>query len=137
MYRGKWRGQDVAVKQILSNKEKESFNIEIVTLTSVQHPNIIKLFGANDADPIMIVMEYAECGSLYKCKPFTSVISTNLIETYVVLHDEGARDIKYSIAHALSWVTQCAEGVNYLHSQTKPIVHRDLKPPKYVKQLLI
>ena len=71
VYKGKWRGQDVAVKQILSNKEKDSFHIEIITLTSVQHPNIIKLFGANDLDPIMIVMEFAECGSLYKCKLYT------------------------------------------------------------------
>lgn len=56
-------------------------------------------------------MEYAEDGSLYK-----------------VLHCNPKPH--YTLAHAMSWAKQCAEGVAYLHvMRPKPLIHRDLKPP--------
>ena len=35
-------------------------------LARVSHPNIIRLYGASTTHFILLVMEYAECGSLYK-----------------------------------------------------------------------
>lgn len=56
-------------------------------------------------------MEYAEGGSLYN-----------------ILHCNP--NIHYTLAHAMSWVKQCADGVAYLHGMhPKPLIHRDLKPP--------
>lgn len=37
--------------------------------------------------------------------------------------------IEYTVPEAISWMSQCAEGIAYLHQmQPKPIIHRDLKP---------
>lgn len=59
----------MAVKEIVSSKEKDSIMTEIDTLSRVDHPNIVKLYGACLVNPnVMLVMEFAECGSLYKRK---------------------------------------------------------------------
>lgn len=43
------------------------------------------------------------------------------------------KEVKYTAAHALSWLLQTAKGVAYLHNmKPRPLIHRDLKPPKYV-----
>ena len=49
------------------------------------------------------------------------------IHLFLVLHQ---RKMAYNSGHAISWVLQCAKGVDYLHNLSPPIVHRDLKPPK-------
>ncbi|XP_064489266.1 mitogen-activated protein kinase kinase kinase 7-like [Ornithodoros turicata] len=109
--RGRWKGQDVAVKSIESDHEKKAFLVEVRQLSRVCHPNIVKLHGARVHCPVCLVMEYAEGGSLYN-----------------VLHT--MKDIQYTAAHAISWVLQCAKGVAYLHNmKPKALVHRDLKPP--------
>ncbi|AWP02070.1 putative mitogen-activated protein kinase kinase kinase 7-like [Scophthalmus maximus] len=65
-------------------------------LSRVNHPNIV---GSCD-NPVGLVMEYAECGSLYNG------------------------------SHAMSWCLQCAKGVAYLHAmKPMALIHRDLKPP--------
>lgn len=109
--KGRWRGQDVAVKSIASDHEKRAFLVEVRQLSRVDHPNIVKLYGARVRTPVCLVMEYAEGGSLY-----------NVLHTMKQLH--------YTLAHALSWMLQCARGVAYLHGmKPKALVHRDLKPP--------
>ena len=79
----------------------------------VDHPNIIKLYGASTQPPyVFLVMEFAECGSLYK-----------------VLHQLKPQ-VPYHSGHAVSWCLQCAKGVEYLHNmKPKPLIHRDLKSP--------
>ena len=38
--------------------------------------------------------------------------------------------VPYHSGHAISWVLQCAQGVDYLHHmKPKPVIHRDLKSP--------
>ncbi|XP_049272649.1 mitogen-activated protein kinase kinase kinase 7 isoform X6 [Rhipicephalus sanguineus] len=109
--KGRWRGQDVAVKSIASDHEKRAFLVEVRQLSRVDHPNIVKLYGARVRTPVCLVMEYAEGGSLYN-----------------VLHT--MKQLQYTLAHALSWMLQCARGVAYLHGmKPKALVHRDLKPP--------
>lgn len=109
--KGRWRDQDVAVKSIASDHEKRAFLVEVRQLSRVDHPNIVKLYGARVRTPVCLVMEYAEGGSLYN-----------------VLH--SMKQVPYTLAHALSWMLQCARGVAYLHSmKPKALVHRDLKPP--------
>ncbi|MEE6475845.1 hypothetical protein FKM82_010873 [Ascaphus truei] len=109
--KAKWRGKDVAIKQIESESERKAFMVELLQLSRVNHPNIVQLYGAC-LNPVCLVMEYAEGGSLYN-----------------VLH--GAEPLPYyTAAHAMSWCLQCAQGVAYLHSmQPKALIHRDLKPP--------
>lgn len=111
VYKGKWRGTYVAVKHIDNEAERKTFITEIRQMSRVSHPNIVKLYGACTKNPVCLVMEYAEGGSLYK-----------------VLHTSP--EPTYNAGHAISWVLQCAEGVDYLHNmKPKALIHRDLKPP--------
>jgi mitogen-activated protein kinase kinase kinase 7 len=110
--RARWRNLDVAVKLIETESERKAFITELKQLSRINHPHIVKLYGACTKQPVCLVMEYAEGGSLYN-----------------VLH--GASPVpKYTAAHAISWALQCARGVEYLHAmKPKALIHRDLKPP--------
>lgn len=109
--KAKWKGKDVAIKTIESESERKAFIVELRQLSRVNHPNIVKLYGSCN-NPVCLVMEYAEGGSLYN-----------------VLH--GAEPLPYYTAsHAMSWCLQCSQGVSYLHGmKPKALIHRDLKPP--------
>ncbi|XP_010877416.1 mitogen-activated protein kinase kinase kinase 7 [Esox lucius] len=111
VFKAKWKGKDVAIKTIESESERKAFVVELRQLSRVNHPNIVKLYGSCH-NPVCLVMEYAEGGSLYN-----------------VLH--GAEPLpQYSASHAMSWCLQCAQGVSYLHGmKPKALIHRDLKPP--------
>ncbi|XP_069103480.1 LOW QUALITY PROTEIN: mitogen-activated protein kinase kinase kinase 7-like [Argopecten irradians] len=112
--RAKWRGKEVAVKLIETESERIAFITELKQLSRVNHPNIVKLYGACTKQPaVCLVMEYAEGGSLYN-----------------VLHGTGPQWPAYTAAHAMSWALQCAKGVEYLHNmKPKALIHRDMKPP--------
>ncbi|XP_052391048.1 mitogen-activated protein kinase kinase kinase 7 isoform X1 [Carassius gibelio] len=109
--KAKWKGRDVAIKKIESESERNAFFVELRQLSRVNHPNIVKLYGSCN-NPVYLVMEYAEGGSLYN-----------------VLH--GAEPLPhYTASHAMSWCLQCSQGVSYLHGmKPKALIHRDLKPP--------
>uniref|UniRef100_A0A8C2C8M9 Mitogen-activated protein kinase kinase kinase 7 n=1 Tax=Cyprinus carpio TaxID=7962 RepID=A0A8C2C8M9_CYPCA len=109
--KAKWKGRDVAIKTIESESERNAFFVELRQLSRVNHANIVKLYGSC-SDPVCLVMEYAEGGSLYN-----------------VLH--GAEPLPhYTASHAMSWCLQCSQGVSYLHGmKPKALIHRDLKPP--------
>ncbi|XP_031731730.1 mitogen-activated protein kinase kinase kinase 7-like isoform X3 [Anarrhichthys ocellatus] len=111
VFKAVWKGQDVAIKTIESENERNAFLVELRQLSRVNHPNIVKLYGSCD-NPVCLVMEYAECGSLYN-----------------LLHSADPQP-HYTASHAMSWCLQCAQGVAYLHSmKPKALIHRDLKPP--------
>lgn len=65
VWKGMWRETYVAVKHIDSEAEKKAFAVEVRQLSRVSHPNIVKLYGACTQNPVCLVMEYAEGGSLY------------------------------------------------------------------------
>ncbi|KAM3870860.1 mitogen-activated protein kinase kinase kinase 7-like [Diretmus argenteus] len=111
VFKARWKEKDVAIKTIESENERKAFFVELRQLSRVNHPNIVKLYGSC-SNPVCLVMEYAEGGSLYN-----------------VLH--GAEPLpQYTASHAMSWCLQCAEGVAYLHAmKPKALIHRDLKPP--------
>ena len=50
--RAKWRNADVAVKAIETESEKKAFITELKQLSRVNHPNIIKLYGACTNSPV-------------------------------------------------------------------------------------
>ncbi|CAD7091020.1 unnamed protein product [Hermetia illucens] len=111
VYKARMHDKTVAVKSYDAESEFKAFTVEVRQLSRVNHPNIIKLYGACASEQPCLVMEYAENGSLHR-----------------MLH--GKPKIKYSASHAMSWARQCAEGTAYLHAMTpKPLIHRDLKPP--------
>lgn len=74
VWKGKWRGSYVAVKHINAEKERKAFTVEVKQLSRVNHPNIVKLYGACTSNPVCLVMEFAEGGSLYDCKEITFLL---------------------------------------------------------------
>ncbi|XP_070567615.1 mitogen-activated protein kinase kinase kinase 7-like isoform X2 [Ptychodera flava] len=107
----KWKDLTVAVKMIETEAEIKAFLVEVRQLSRVNHPNIVKVYGACTEKPVCLVMEYADGGSLYN-----------------VLHNNPPIP-EYTAAHAMSWALQCAKGVTYLHGmKPKALIHRDLKP---------
>lgn len=68
VHRGIWNGNDVAVKRIETEAERQAFMVEVHQLSRVSHKNIVKLYGAcldRQQNPVCLVMEFAEGGSLY------------------------------------------------------------------------
>ncbi|KAH8362228.1 hypothetical protein KR200_007935 [Drosophila serrata] len=106
-----WRDKLVAVKEFFASAEQKDIEKEVKQLSRVKHANIIALHGISSyQQATYLIMEYAEGGSLHN-----------------FLH--GKVKPAYSLAHAMSWARQCAEGLAYLHAMTpKPLIHRDVKP---------
>ncbi|KAJ4850251.1 hypothetical protein Tsubulata_018316 [Turnera subulata] len=103
-------GVEVAVKEIdkklLSPKVSENLLKEISILSTINHPNIIRLFESiQTKDRIFLVLEYCAGGDL---------------AAYV--HRHG----KVTEAVARHFMRQLAAGLQVL--QEKHLIHRDLKP---------
>lgn len=110
VFRGSWRGQPVAIKQLLlkklTSRARKEFIQEIDIASKLSHPSLVPLFGAViEPNCVAMVMELMEGGSLYH-----------------LLQDDEKE---------LSWLRRCkimldvACGVEYLHAHS--IVHRDIK----------
>jgi mitogen-activated protein kinase kinase kinase 7 len=125
VYKAIYKNKIVAVKQYSQkNNEKpgksdmEYFH-EVDELKKTSHENIIKLLAAGEYYNSeskkwkkCIIIEYADMGSLHHLLYYK-------------------KEIDYTLGHAFSWLLQCANAIDYLHSKTKPTLHRDLKPLKY------
>ncbi|XP_048421594.1 serine/threonine-protein kinase ATG1a isoform X2 [Pyrus x bretschneideri] len=103
-------GIEVAVKEIdktqLSPKVSDNLLKEISILSTINHPNIIRLFEAiQTKDRIYLVLEYCDGGDLA-----------------AYIHRQG----KVSETVARHFMRQLAAGLQVL--QEKHLIHRDLKP---------
>ena len=112
VYSGNWKNNSVAIKKFFNfvhASEIKSFMNEIQLLHTLQHPNIVGLFGGfvTEGRPA-IVCELVERGSLDD----------------VLYHSV----LKLSFKVKISFIKQIAEALHYLHSLDPPIIHRDLKP---------
>ena len=105
----------VAVKTIhnQSSKVTVKFLMEMRLLAVMDHPNIVKLLGAQELYyPVLMVTEYCEAGDLRKClrAGFDYLRQVGMLST---LEDSY-----------LDMLTQISSAVAYLHS--KLCIHRDL-----------
>ncbi|CAO2818127.1 unnamed protein product [Amaranthus hypochondriacus] len=114
VYRGDWRGTEVAVKRFLDQdiygESLEEFRSEVRIMKRLRHPNVVLFMGAVTRPPnLSIVTEFLHRGSLYRLlhRPNNQL-------------DERRR---------LRMAFDAARGMNYLHSCSPVIVHRDLKSP--------
>ncbi len=123
VYKGLWRGQEVAVKAARQDPDEpisdtqENVRQEAKLFWLLNHPNIVMLKGVCLQQPnLCLVMEYAKGGSLNR------VLVGRRIPPDIVVN----------------WATQIAEGMQYLHESAPiPIIHRDLKSSnsKYIHKL--
>ena len=119
VFRGRWRGAEVAIKRYHQHKLDqdfmEEFKSEIEMMSSLAHINIVQLLGfVVMPGQLAIVSEYIRCGSLYD-----------------LLHGTDALDYQRRRSvdshQLLSMALDVCHGMDYLHSRSPPVVHRDLK----------
>ncbi|KAF7996198.1 hypothetical protein HCN44_001830 [Aphidius gifuensis] len=134
-----WPGATtVAVKTLkedASNSELADLLSEYQLLKQVQHPNVIKLFGActMPGGPVYLIIEFAEFGSLRNYLRQTrhlDGIETSVLSHKILLDDNQAayQDVmlnnKINSHDILSFAWQISKGMSYL-TDIK-LVHRDL-----------
>ncbi|XP_062124877.1 mitogen-activated protein kinase kinase kinase 20-like isoform X1 [Drosophila sulfurigaster albostrigata] len=116
VYEATWNSidgpQNIAIKKFRPFIKDLTIEKEFGLLSLANHDNIVRFLGiTKDGDNrTVMVMEYAECGSLYN-----------------MLHNNGI-SLAYTRRNGIGWMLQCAKGVEYLHKFSPKILHRDLKP---------
>ncbi|KAL7247354.1 hypothetical protein ACSBR2_002299 [Camellia fascicularis] len=116
VYKGKLKdGSFVAIKRAKKQDmhEKRSFTEfknEILTLSKIEHLNLVRLFGyLEHGDERIIVVEYIANGTLRE-------------------HLDGTRGNELEISERLDIAIDVAHAVTYLHMYMDlPIIHRDIK----------
>ncbi|XP_040382722.1 probable LRR receptor-like serine/threonine-protein kinase At1g56130 isoform X2 [Oryza brachyantha] len=113
VYKGKLTdGRVIAVKQLSQSSQqgKSQFVTEVATISSVQHRNLVKLYGCCiDSNKPLLVYEYLENGSLDQA-----------------LFGDSRLNLGWSTRFEI--ILGIARGLSYLHEEsTVRIVHRDIK----------
>ncbi|KAI8475823.1 MAG: sterile alpha motif and leucine zipper containing kinase AZK [Monoraphidium minutum] len=114
VYKGTWRGTEVAVKrfleQNLSPQLVQEFKDEVGIMARLRHPNVVLFMGAvTRPNQLAIITQFIPRGSLYR-----------------LLHRAKS---ELDPRRRLQMALDIARGMNYLHSSRPAIVHRDLKSP--------
>ncbi|RWS06449.1 TGF-beta receptor type-1-like protein, partial [Dinothrombium tinctorium] len=117
VWRGRWRGESVAVKIFSSRDERSWFReVEIYQTVMLRHDNILGFIAADNKDngtwtQLWLITDYHENGSLF------DYLNRNTVDT------TGMCKMAYSIANGLAHLH-----MEILGTQGKPaIAHRDLK----------
>ena len=113
----KWLGEVVAVK-IMDGWVRNKFEKEATIISSIQHPNVVKLLGCSfkeETNTGFLVMELMDQDLDVLIKSLRRPQS----------HD-GPTKAPFTIIVAIDIMLQIAEGMQYLKQNR--IIHRDLKP---------
>lgn len=103
---------DPSLPETARAQGREQFYREASVLARLDHPNLPKVsdfFSEGDSD--YLVMDFVPGDDLK------------------TLVDRARREGRFlPVAEVLSWASQLADALEYLHSQEPPIIHRDIKP---------
>lgn len=109
VFHGRWRGTDVAIKQMkseaMTERELQDFETEASLMKSLRpHPNVVLLLGVSlPPNPLCIVTEFVENGSLW---------------------DYLSSAAKIPLSQKIRFIRGISAGMVHLHSEN--IIHRDL-----------
>jgi serine/threonine-protein kinase CTR1 len=111
VYNGRYQGEDVALKTLFDPRVdadlKQEFMDELLIMSQLDHPNIVKLYGASMKAPnLCIVMELCE------------------MSLFQLLHNTNQQ---LSTRQKVDMLMGTASSMHYLHTRKPPIIHRDLK----------
>ena len=110
VYRGKFRGCDVAVKEmhldIMSDHNLQSFLREAEMASRCRHPCLLQFIGATTDERPLVITEIMKCS-----------LRARLYDTRKTpLSEQEITIISLDVAKAL----------NYLHQKPQPIIHHDI-----------
>ena len=110
VYRGKFRGCDVAVKEthsnIMSDRNLQSFLREAEMASRCRHPCLLQFIGATTDERPLVITEIMKCS-----------LRARLYDTRKTpLSEQKITIISLDVAKAL----------NYLHQKPRPIIHHDI-----------
>ncbi|KAG6960077.1 hypothetical protein JG688_00009778 [Phytophthora aleatoria] len=118
VYRGRYRGQDVAIKALVPERRKdmehiEAFLSEMKLMATVEHPNIVQFIGVawESLSDLYCVIEFMTGGDL------RTLLKEHHASGVPQGMDASKMQIAYGVAYALT----------YLHSLEHVVLHRDLK----------
>ena len=110
VYRGKFQGCDVAVKEIhpniMSDRNRQLFEREVDIASRCRHPCLLQFIGATAGERPLLVTEIMAC----------SLRARLYNQTDPPLSDTEITTIALDVAKAL----------NYLHHKRDPIIHHDI-----------
>ena len=110
VYRGKFQGCDVAVKEIhpiiMTDRIRQLFEREVDIASRCRHPCLLQFIGATTGERPLLVTEIMEC----------SLRARLYNQTDPLLSDPEITTIALDVAKAL----------NYLHQKRDPIIHHDI-----------
>eukprot|EP00026_Physarum_polycephalum_P000443 Phypoly_transcript_00444.p1 GENE.Phypoly_transcript_00444~~Phypoly_transcript_00444.p1 ORF type:complete len:909 (-),score=141.61 Phypoly_transcript_00444:1068-3794(-) len=112
VYRGTYRGADVAIKKLkhqnMDKKQLQEFTQEAAIMVGLRHPNILLFMGVClEPAKLCIITELMSRGSLYD-----------------LLRDQNM-EIPFNLSVRMA--IDCLKGLQFIHSAG--FVHRDLKSP--------
>ncbi|XAR60698.1 Non-specific serine/threonine protein kinase [Bertholletia excelsa] len=126
VYRGNLKdGSVVAIKrakkEVYDNHSFAEYENEILTLSKIEHLNLVRLFGyLEHGEERIIVVEYVGNGTL---RSIWMVGQATRSSTF-----ECTRQGELEIAERLDIAIDVAHAITYLHTYTDPpIIHRDIK----------
>mmetsp|Transcript_77619 Transcript_77619/g.128624 ORF Transcript_77619/g.128624 Transcript_77619/m.128624 type:complete len:307 (-) Transcript_77619:77-997(-) len=115
VYRGMFKGMEVAVKQIdwtksrMGAKEQRAFDREVAIMPRTSHENLVKFIGvSSQARPFRIITEFCAGGCCFE-----------------LLHNSDHIELEWYQLHKMC--LDVALAMEYLHKFEPQIIHRDLK----------
>ncbi|KAJ3767719.1 kinase-like domain-containing protein [Lentinula raphanica] len=126
VYKGTWRHRTIAIKVLEPTTLRDTFLSEINIWKTLNHPNILRLYGASDPEsdentPWFFVSPYMRNGSLpeyLKRLEWDGGMNMGISMVSEVYGDSSVPDL-------LGFMVEIAAAMEYMHSME--IVHGDLK----------
>ncbi|KAE9386441.1 kinase-like protein [Gymnopus androsaceus JB14] len=124
VYKGTWRHRAIAIKVLERSTNRETFLAEVAVWKSLNHPNVLRLYGASDPSqdvPRFLISPYMRNGSLpeyLKRLEWDGSMISGASMVSEVYGDSSEPDL-------LRFMVEISRAMEYMHSAQ--VVHGDLK----------